>query len=226
MAFAFIAFNTHSIHDVSMLGFPVVILLAGLLLGTRGSLTYAILAGVIADFLAYADLNGITGTYVRGATGYDDLLIVPSILIITALILNLLISRLDMLVKRAQRSEQQEAAANQELRALQGQLEQRVSMRTEQLHASADVGRAAVSILDTNQLLREIVNLITDRFGFYYAAVFLADSTRQVGRLARSHRRRRPRAERTPAPTGSRRPVHGGLGDEDAQGAHRAGCGR
>jgi GAF domain-containing protein len=53
----------------------------------------------------------------------------------------------------------------------------RLEERTAQLQASADVGRAAVSILDTNQLLREIVNLITDRFGFYYAAVFLADNT-------------------------------------------------
>ena len=52
-----------------------------------------------------------------------------------------------------------------------------LNARTERLHASADVGRAAVSILDTNQLLREIVNLITDRFGFYYTAVFLADGT-------------------------------------------------
>ncbi len=54
---------------------------------------------------------------------------------------------------------------------------QSLEARTEQLRASAEVGRAAVSILDTNQLLREIVNLITDRFGFYYTAVFLADST-------------------------------------------------
>jgi GAF domain-containing protein/HAMP domain-containing protein len=58
-------------------------------------------------------------------------------------------------------------------------LELRIHARTEQLQASAEVGRAAVSILDTNQLLREIVNLITDRFGFYYAAVFLADNTNQ-----------------------------------------------
>ncbi len=63
------------------------------------------------------------------------------------------------------------------LRDLIGSLETRVAMRTEQLRAGADVGQAAVSILDTNQLLREIVNLITDRFGFYYTAVFLADST-------------------------------------------------
>jgi GAF domain-containing protein/HAMP domain-containing protein len=63
------------------------------------------------------------------------------------------------------------------LRETIGSLEQRVQARTEQLRASADVGRAAVSILDTSQLLREIVNLITDRFGFYYTAVFLADGT-------------------------------------------------
>jgi GAF domain-containing protein len=63
------------------------------------------------------------------------------------------------------------------LREFIGTLEQRIDARTEQLHASADVGRAAVSILGTNQLLREIVNLITDRFGFY-AAVFLADTNK------------------------------------------------
>jgi GAF domain-containing protein/HAMP domain-containing protein len=63
------------------------------------------------------------------------------------------------------------------LREVIGTLEQRINARTEQLRASADVGRAAVSILDTNQLLREIVSLITDRFGFYYTAVFLADNT-------------------------------------------------
>jgi GAF domain-containing protein len=63
------------------------------------------------------------------------------------------------------------------LRELIGTLEQRVAARTEQLRASADVGRAAASILDTTQLLREVVNLITERFGFYYAAVFLIDDT-------------------------------------------------
>jgi len=56
-------------------------------------------------------------------------------------------------------------------------LEQRVEARTALLRASTEVGRAAVSILDTGQLLREVINLITNRFGFYNAAVFLADGT-------------------------------------------------
>lgn len=86
------------------------------------------------------------------------------------------------------------------LRELIGSLEARVQARTEQLRASADVGRAAASILDPDQLLREIVNLITDRFGFYYAAVFMPDedgryavlreATGEAGRVlkARGHR--------------------------------------
>jgi PAS domain S-box-containing protein len=52
-----------------------------------------------------------------------------------------------------------------------------------QLQAGAEVGRAAASILDTGQLLREVVNLITDRFGFYYAAVFTLEPTGQHAML-------------------------------------------
>lgn len=62
-----------------------------------------------------------------------------------------------------------------QLQQLIGSLEQRVLARTEQLRASADVGRAAASILDTDELLTAVVNLITERFGFYYAAVFTLD---------------------------------------------------
>jgi GAF domain-containing protein/HAMP domain-containing protein len=62
-----------------------------------------------------------------------------------------------------------------QLRELIGSLEKRVEARTDQLRTSAEVGRAAASILDTERLLREIVNLITDRFGFYYSAIFLND---------------------------------------------------
>ncbi|NTU65377.1 MAG: GAF domain-containing protein, partial [Chloroflexi bacterium] len=62
-------------------------------------------------------------------------------------------------------------------------LEQRVEARTAQLRAGTEVGRAAVSILDTDQLLREIVNLITDRFGFYYTAIFTLDETEHWAEL-------------------------------------------
>ena len=63
------------------------------------------------------------------------------------------------------------------LRDLIDSLEMRVELRTAQLRASAEVGRAASSILDPDDLLREIVRLIKERFNFYYVAVFLIDDT-------------------------------------------------
>jgi hypothetical protein len=71
------------------------------------------------------------------------------------------------------------ARANQELQELKGSLEVRVEERTAQLRASAEVGRAAASILDTEQLLQQTVDLIIDRFGFYYAAIFTPDAAGQ-----------------------------------------------
>jgi GAF domain-containing protein/HAMP domain-containing protein len=64
-----------------------------------------------------------------------------------------------------------------QLRTLIGTLEQQVEGRTAQLKAAFEVGQAATSILDTDLLLREIVNLIVKRFDLYYAAVFTLDDS-------------------------------------------------
>jgi GAF domain-containing protein/HAMP domain-containing protein len=56
-------------------------------------------------------------------------------------------------------------------------LETRVEMRTAQIQASADIGQAATSVLNPDELLKTVVNLITDRFGFYYAAAFIVDDS-------------------------------------------------
>ena len=56
---------------------------------------------------------------------------------------------------------------------LQTSLESQITQRTEQLRATAEVGRAASSILDPDELIEEIVNLITERLGYYYAAIFI-----------------------------------------------------
>ncbi len=69
----------------------------------------------------------------------------------------------------------------EQLRVLIGSLEERVAARTAQLQASAEVGRAVAAILDPDQLVRQAVDLITDRFGFYYVAVFTLD---EAGRFA------------------------------------------
>ncbi len=51
--------------------------------------------------------------------------------------------------------------------------------RTMQLATAAEVSREASSILELDQLLKNSVTLIQERFGFYYAALFLVDSARE-----------------------------------------------
>jgi GAF domain-containing protein/HAMP domain-containing protein len=94
-----------------------------------------------------------------------------------------------------------------QLRDLISTLEQRVADRTADLEqhsayleASAEVGRAATSILEADQLMRQVVELIRERFGLYYVGLFLVDETAgwavlragtgEAGRamLARGHR--------------------------------------
>ena len=96
-----------------------------------------------------------------------------------------------------------------QLRGLIGTLEQRVADRTSELErrsgyleASAEVARAAASILDVDILIRQAVELIRDRFDLYYVGLFLVDETGrwavlragsgEAGRtmLARGHRHR------------------------------------
>ena len=56
---------------------------------------------------------------------------------------------------------------------LQRSLETQITERTEQIQASAEVGRIVSSILDPDELIEKVVNLITERLGYYYASIFL-----------------------------------------------------
>jgi GAF domain-containing protein/HAMP domain-containing protein len=62
-------------------------------------------------------------------------------------------------------------------------LESQVAFRTEQLRATLEVGRVATEILDPDEMISKVINLITDRFGYYYAAIFLIDITGQWAEL-------------------------------------------
>jgi GAF domain-containing protein len=72
--------------------------------------------------------------------------------------------------------------------------------RSIQLQASAEVARGAVSILEAERLIQQVVDLIRERFNLYYVGLFLLDNadewvvlqagTGEAGRamLARDHR--------------------------------------
>ncbi|HLF28773.1 MAG TPA: GAF domain-containing protein [Anaerolineae bacterium] len=49
--------------------------------------------------------------------------------------------------------------------------------RTAQLNVGAEVSRTITSVLDPDDLIQQVARLITDRFKFYYTAVFLLDES-------------------------------------------------
>jgi len=81
-------------------------------------------------------------------------------------------------------------------------LEQRVEERTRQWRAGLEVAAVVNAIRDPDQLVAEVVNRISDQFGYYYAAIFLLDeggerailreATGEAGRLLKENRHSLP----------------------------------
>jgi len=82
--------------------------------------------------------------------------------------------------KEARRNASDLAETNRELQTNRVLLEARThDLERESAYqaASAEVGRAATSILETGQLMEQVVELIRERFDLYYVGLFLVDES-------------------------------------------------
>ncbi len=70
-----------------------------------------------------------------------------------------------------------------QLQEVIGTLEQRVAERTQGLKTAAEVARATTSVLDPDQLLRQVVDLARERFNLYYVGLFLLEEERKFAVL-------------------------------------------
>jgi HAMP domain-containing protein/putative methionine-R-sulfoxide reductase with GAF domain len=70
-----------------------------------------------------------------------------------------------------------------EIVSMVGTLEQRVAERTRGLQTAAEVARATTSVLDPDELLRQTVDLVRERFDLYYVGLFLLDKEREFAVL-------------------------------------------
>ncbi|MBN1922683.1 MAG: GAF domain-containing protein [Anaerolineae bacterium] len=91
---------------------------------------------------------------------------------------------------RRRRIEAALRVSNAELLETRASLEERVdartrdlSKRTQQLQLAAEVARDVASIHDEDALLDSMVNLISDRFGYYHAGIFLANAAGTYAQL-------------------------------------------
>lgn len=86
------------------------------------------------------------------------------------------------------------------LEELQTTLEKQVEERTRLLRATNEVAKVSSSILDPDDLLAKVINLFTDQFNYYYAAIYLVDpsekwvelreATGEAGKVLKQNRHR------------------------------------
>jgi GAF domain-containing protein len=190
VATGFIAFTRGGLYHISVSGFPVIIVLAGLLLGIRGSFVFAAFASVAAGIIGYADINGISPFSELSRTGYDDIAVATTLFIVTAIVLRVIIVRLTESIQEAESFGQAQETTNVELKNLQGELEQRVAQRTAELEQRAaqlqtvsSVARTIASVQDLDTLLPDITKLVSEQFGYYHAGIFLVDDANEFAVL-------------------------------------------
>jgi GAF domain-containing protein/HAMP domain-containing protein len=74
-----------------------------------------------------------------------------------------------------------------EISSLYRSLESQVITRTQQVRTAAEVAQIATSATNLDLLLKQTVKLIVERFGYYYAAVFMLDDYKEYAVLRESH---------------------------------------
>lgn len=187
----FIAINAKGLHDSAIVGFPIVIIFASLLLGQKAvplATAFTILGVWI---VAYCDFIGINTTDFAKTTGVDDVIAITILQIAAAGSLNGLMRRLNRAVDISKSKEAAQIKANQELRDLHSTLEERINERTSELSQRAiqfqAIAEISKEIIDTRgelkALLPRIAAIIGEQFNFYHVGIFLLDDRREYAYL-------------------------------------------
>lgn len=184
--------------------YPLIIVVAGLLLGGNSAVYVALFSGLLIGILTYGGSIGLFKELVEAPS--------PAVATVTYLlglsligfVLKVASNRLGTALERARTGEKQLIKSNRELQQLSTSLEERVAERTDELarrsqdleaanrqiqrratqfEAVAQVTQAITSIRDLQELLPRIATVISEKFGFYHVGVFLLDEVNEYAVL-------------------------------------------
>lgn len=195
--------SNNGIYTVSVSGFFLAIILAGILLGAWAALHIGLLSALIISSIFYAQLTGRLTFTVPGTPHPFELFMLLSVLSMATLMLYYAVRSMNRAFESASSSARALVETNRELEINQGVMKaytQELERRSRYQAASAEVGRAASALQDPSQLIPRVVQLIRQAFDLYYVGLFTLDEsgewavlragTGEAGRkmLARGHR--------------------------------------
>lgn len=194
-------YSYRGVRDITITGYFLVLVLASLLLGGREVMIFGAVCILAVLAVYYAEISGAISVTIEDTPTLFQLIALITVFVLATLLLRFAVNSIARGSERARRAAQALAESNRALEASRDALEARtcdLEQRSAYLEATADVGRAAASILDTDQLIKQVVELIRTRFDLYYVGLFLVEGewavlragAAEAGRamLARGHR--------------------------------------
>lgn len=163
------------------------ILLAGLYLNRAGTYIIVALNSFLVFVLYYAAELGVRGA---PPESIDNPIIFTVLFFATAYIYEFTYGQLNNFSQQTEVQNAELLTRNTELQAIQNTLEETISARTDALErrarlveAAADVGRAATSIYNMDELLPQVTQFIAERFEYYHVGIFLLDELNEFAVL-------------------------------------------
>jgi GAF domain-containing protein len=188
LASTLLALGGSGVRGSGFVSYFVVMLLAGLLLGARPAVAIGILSIISGFGLAYAETIGVVNPTTESA--FSIAIEFTVLFIFITVFMFLTINSLQNALRNARSNASELGKSNRELSELRDILEVRVQERTAQLDRRAsqlqtisDLARAIASVQDVDTLLPYITNLVSDRFSFYHAGIFLVDEINEFAVL-------------------------------------------
>jgi GAF domain-containing protein len=173
----YVAAGSEGIHDGAFFVLTAVVVMASLLIDWKASAVVAALS-IAAGWWLAQKYNGVEQV-LDPASSINFARDSSIVFILLVVLMFLVVNSLRGALAHSRAGEQNLRVQNTELTSLRATLEDRVLARTRQLQASAEVSHATTSLSDPEQLLAQVADLITDRFGFYYTGIFLLDESSQ-----------------------------------------------
>ena len=191
----------YGLHDINLLAYSVVILLASLTLGQGGAFAFAFLIILSVFAIGIGEMRGILVSATSSLTLPVSPFAISIVILAITFIERALINRLNENVRSTRESEQAQIKANAELRELQRSLEDRVQERTSELKSANEINArrakefealtliagAINSIRRMDELLPQVASVVSERFGYYHVGIFLNNEDSQSAILSASN---------------------------------------
>ncbi len=181
------------LNSLSTSGFVLVVVIAGLLLGTSGSLLFTGLSILGSFALNYLQSTGMIGKSLPTTPHFSDWFVYALVLVMSALIVSLANRHIRTAQAQAQQSQQivdertvtlsETQNALKEDRLILAEQSNKLERYSRYLEASAAITRTATTSRDPQQFLDRIAMLISEEFGHYHTGIFLVDEANEWAML-------------------------------------------